>query len=234
MHPGTCTWCTIENVDFHDNVIRHVAGGINILGYDSPEVTQQARDIRITHNLFYDVDAAAWGGTGIFLLMGDEPRNVTVDHNTIEHSGSSLVSVYGGPPTDRREILGFKFTNNLARHGKYGIFGAGSSSGLGTIQAYFPDAQVLRNLLSEGIASRYPAGNFFSPVFDSQFKDIAAGDFRLIDSSPFRSASTDGADLGADLDRLGLAYAAASGTPPPGGTPPAQPRGLRVLTGGAR
>jgi hypothetical protein len=153
---GRCTWCTIENVDFRYNVIRHVAGGINILGYDSPEISQQGRDIRITHNLFYGVDQARWGGPGIFLMMGDEPRNVTVDHNTIDHAGSSLVSVYGGSTTDRREILGFKFTNNLARHGKYGIFGAGSSTGLPTIATYLPDAQVTRNLLSEGLAARYP------------------------------------------------------------------------------
>ena len=230
---GTCTWCTIENVDFRHNVIRHVAGGINILGYDSPEISQQGHDIRITHNLFYGVDQVRWGGPGIFLLMGDEPRNVTVDHNTIEHSGSSLVSIYGGSSTDRREIFGFKFTNNLARHGKYGVFGAGSSTGLPTIAAYLPDAQVTRNLLSEGVATRYPAGNFFSPVFDSQFADVRGGDFRLIDSSPFRSAGTDGTDLGVDLTRLKLAFAAADGSPV-GGTPPAAPSGLRQVTAGSK
>ena len=230
---GTCTWCTIENVDFRYNVIRHVAGGINILGYDSPEISQQGRDIRITHNLFYGIDQTRWGGPGIFLLMGDEPRNVTVDHNTIDHSGSSLVSVYGGSSTDRREILGFKFTNNLARHGKYGIFGAGSSTGSATIATYLPDAQVTRNLLSEGVASRYPAGNFFSPLFDSQFTDVHGGDFRLIDSSPFRSAGTDGADLGVDLARLKPAFAAADGSPA-AGTPPAAPTGLRQVAGGSK
>jgi len=227
---GTCTWCTIENVDFRYNVVRHVAGGVNILGYDSPEVSQQGRDIRITHNLFYGIDQTRWGGPGIFLMMGDEPRNVTVDHNTIEHSGTTLVSVYGGSPTDRREIFGFKFTNNLARHGKYGIFGAGSSTGLATLSTYLPDAQVVRNLLSEGVASRYPAGNFFSPPFDSQFSDLGAGDFRLLESSPFRSAGTDGADLGADLTKVKAAFGATAGTPSLDGTPPAQVRGLRVVT----
>jgi hypothetical protein len=228
---GTCTWCTIENVDFRYNVIRDVAGGVNILGYDSPEISQQGRDIRITHNLFYRIDHVQWGGPGIFLLMGDEPRNVTVDHNTIEHSGGSLVSVYGGSSTDRREILGFKFTNNLARHGKYGIFGAGSSTGSPTIATYLPGAEVVRNLLSEGIASRYPAGNFFSPPFDSQFVDRARGDFRLIDASPFRSAATDGGDLGADVTRLKAAFDAAAGTPAAGARP-AAPTGLRRVTGG--
>jgi hypothetical protein len=92
---------------------------------------------------------------------------------------------------------------------------------------------VTRNLLSEGVATRYPAGNFFSPVFDSQFADVRGGDFRLIDSSPFRSAGTDGADLGVDLTRLKPAFAAADGSPV-AGTPPAAPSGLRQVTGGTK
>jgi hypothetical protein len=234
---GLCTWCRIENVEFRYNIVRHVAGGVNILGYDSPEVSQQGRNIRITHNLFHDVDGARWGGAGVFLLMGDEPRDVLVDHNTIDHAGATLVSVYGGSSTDRREIYGFKFTNNLARHGKYGIFGAGSSSGFPTLQAYLPDAEVTRNLLSEGLASRYPVGNFFSPVFETQFVNAAAADFRLIASSPFRLAATDGSDLGVDLSKLQPAFDASSGTPttsPTEATPPVRPIGLRIVTGRSR
>lgn len=231
---GTCTWCTIENVDFRYNVIRHVAGGVNILGYDSPEVSQQGRDIRITHNLFQDVNAARWGGTGFFLLMGDRPLNVVVDHNTIDHTGTMLVAVYGGSSTDRDEIYGFKFTNNLARHGKYGIFGAGSSPGMATIQTYLPGSVITRNLISEGVSSRYPAGNFFLPVFDTQFVNVAAGDFRLIDSSPFKSQAIDGTDLGVDMAKLQLALGAVGGTPTTDAIPPARVSGLRQVTGGSR
>ena len=232
---GACTWCTIENVDFRYNVVRHVAGGINILGYDSPEITQQGRNIRIVHNLFYDVNHTNWGGTGVFLLVGDEPRDITVDHNTVDHSGASLVSVYGGPPEDRREVYGFKYTNNLARHGKYGVFGAGSSPGLLTIETYFPDGVFKKNLFAGGSASKYPPDNYFAFIFEDQFVSAAEDDFRLTPSSPFRAAATDGSDLGVDLSKLTEAFAAPAGGPAPEITdPPAAPKapiGLRFSGG---
>jgi hypothetical protein len=236
---GTCTWCTIENVTFRYNVVRHVAGGINILGYDSPEVSAQGKNFRIEHNLFYDVNGTRWGGTGIFLLIGDEPRDIVVDHNTIDHSGTSLVSVYGGTSADRREVYGFRYTNNLARHGKYGVFGNGMSTGTSTINTYFPGSEFRRNLFSGGSASKYPIDNFFGPAFDDQFTDWSSGDFTLLNSSPFKNAGTDGKDLGADIARLAAAFAAAlsdgEGADSPVGDPPApgltQPKGLRFQGG---
>ena len=47
---------------------------------------------------------------------------MVVDHNTIDHTGTLLISVYGGTPTVPHPIYGFRFTNNLSRHGTYGIF----------------------------------------------------------------------------------------------------------------
>ena len=32
---GTCTWCVVENVRFEHNIVRNVAAGINVLGYDA-------------------------------------------------------------------------------------------------------------------------------------------------------------------------------------------------------
>ena len=31
---GNCTWCVVEYVRFENNIVRHVAAGINLLGYD--------------------------------------------------------------------------------------------------------------------------------------------------------------------------------------------------------
>jgi hypothetical protein len=228
---GACTWCTIENVEFRNNVVRHVAGGINILGYDSPEISQQGRNFKIVNNLFYDVDAERWDGPGIFLLIGDEPRDIVVDHNTVDHTGASLVSVYGGTPENRREVYGFTYTNNAARHGKYGVFGAGSSPGLLTIQTYFPDGVFKRNLFSGGSASKYPADNFFTSPFETQFVNYAGGDFRLASTSPLINAATDGTNVGVDIAKLATALAAASGTTPETTDPPAAPKALRFSGG---
>jgi hypothetical protein len=200
---GGCTWCTIQHVEFAYNIVRHSAGGVNVLGIDDPSrPSVQADDLRVHDNLFYDISKAAWGGSGLFLQIGEQPRNLVVDHNTIDSDGSSIVAVYGGTVQDPHEVYGFKYTNNLSRHNSYGVFGAGMSYGLGSITAYFPDVVFERNLLSGGSPSRYPPNNFFSPSFDSQFVDRANADYHLIASSPFKGAGTDGKDLGVDLSQL--------------------------------
>ena len=33
---GACTWCVVEHVQFRYNLVRNVAAGLNMLGYDSP------------------------------------------------------------------------------------------------------------------------------------------------------------------------------------------------------
>jgi hypothetical protein len=200
---GACTWCTIQNLEFRYNIVRHTGGAINILGFDDPSrPSVQASNLRIHDNLFYDIDNDAWGGSGGFLQIGDEPRDIVVDHNTVDHTGSAVVSMYGGTTTDPREIYGFRYTNNLSRHGNYGFFATGLTWGLPSIQAYFPDGVITSNVLSGGPASKYPAGNFFSPDVATQWVDASAGNYSLIPFSPFRLAGTDGRDLGANLAML--------------------------------
>src|SRR5262245_27833900 len=40
---GGCPWCQVEQVTFEQNVVRHVAAGIQILGYDDNHPSQQTR-----------------------------------------------------------------------------------------------------------------------------------------------------------------------------------------------
>ena len=195
---GGCPWCVVENVTFQGNVVRNVAGGISISGYDSPNPSLQTRGISIRHNLFYKV-TTAFGGTGWFLLIGDEPRDIVVDHNTIDADGTAVVYAYGGTSGSPRQILGFQFTNNAARHNAYGIAGANSSPGIPALTAYFPNAVVTGNWLQGGSASKYPAGNYFSGTFDEAFADVAAGDYQAASGSVLDGRATDGVDIGADV-----------------------------------
>jgi hypothetical protein len=223
---GACTWCTIQNVEFRNNIVRHVASAVNVLGYDDPSrPSVQATNLNIRNNLFYDVDAK-WGGQGFFLQLGDEPKNVVVDHNTIDHTGGILVSVYGGTAAAPRQILGFQYTNNLSRHGSYGVMGTSLAYGIASITAYFPNAIFRRNLLSGGPANRYPSDNFFSPDFNTLFANRSIGDYRLLLSGPFGNAGTDGRDLGADMGTVVALIG--SGPLPPLPAVPARPQGLHV------
>ena len=162
---GKCKWCVVEQVDFIHNIVRNVAGGFNITGYDSDAVSAQTNDLRIQDNLIYGVTTGL-GGTGWPFLLGEEVRDVTIDHNSIDFDGTTLLYAYGGTKAQPKQMRGIRFTGNASRHGEYGVNGADASTGTLTFQMYFPDIVFTGNWLSGGTSSKYPAGNRFEEPFD--------------------------------------------------------------------
>jgi len=49
---GGCPWCQVEQVTFANNVVRHSAAGVSILGFDDTHPSQQTRSITIRNNVF--------------------------------------------------------------------------------------------------------------------------------------------------------------------------------------
>ena len=123
--------------------------------------------------------------------------------------------------------MGFQYTNNLSRHGTYGVRSPYFTYGIETITGYFPAASFERNLLSGGSASHYPAGNFFAPDFNTIFAGIANADYRLHSGSPFRLAGTDGRDLGAEMGTVMALLGTATPSMP---AVPSAPQNLRIGT----
>ena len=198
---GLCTWCAVEDVTFQFNVVRNSAAGISLAGYDSSNPSRQTNAIQIRHNLFYGISTAL-GGTGWFMVAGDEPRNLVIDHNTLDGDGTSIVFLYGGTAAAPRQILGFQFTNNAARHNLYGLNAANVGYGLAAISAYLPGAIVEGNWLPGGTAAKYPVGNSFGGAFPDAFVSAATGDYRRSPSSTLLAGSTDGTPIGADTNTL--------------------------------
>ena len=195
---GRCTWCVIEDVTFNHNVVRTSGAGFNITGYDSPNVSQQGNGIVIRDNLVYGITEQL-GGNGWAIQIGDQPKNVIVDHNTFDFDGTTIVYAYGGD-TSARTITGFQYTNNASPHGSYGINGANAAFGNGALQLYFPGAVVKGNWMSGGPASRYPSGNRFDGNFAAAFANRAEGDYRLVGA--LAAPGGDGRPVGADVARL--------------------------------
>ena len=195
---GGCPWCTVDHVSFEQNVVQHSAAGIQILGYDSDHPSQQTRTIVIRNNIFADIDSQKWGGNGYFLALSGGARDVTIDHNTIaQENASGIVNLDGAP------VLEFVYTNNLSKHDAYGFIGTNRGIGDDSIYAFLPGSSISRNVMAGGPADKYPPDNSFPSTaqFEAQFVSYAGGDYRLIASSPWRGAGTDGADLGASSDR---------------------------------
>ena len=59
-----------------------MGSGLTITGWDDEHPSQQTNTIRIRNNEFSDY-SWSWGGSGYFMLFDNQPRNVTLDHNTL-------------------------------------------------------------------------------------------------------------------------------------------------------
>jgi len=223
---GHSPWVVVESVEFSGNVLIHSASAFNILGHDDTASSNQLTNLVIRDNLFLDINGSVWNGAGAFAQIGGEPANITIDHNTVLHTGNIII-FYGGGYIDSSgakvtggPIKGFVFTNNLMHHNTYGIAGSGQAPGNGTLAFYAPGAIVQRNVMAsdKSVASRYPPDNQFPTiaVYNTNFLNAAAQDFRLVSGSAYRGASLDGRDLGCNFGLL------------PANAPPAPPNNIHV------
>jgi hypothetical protein len=189
---GAAPWSVVRQIQITNNVIRHVAGVLNILGTDYRFPSQPLTDVVFRNNLVLDLSGANWGGAGQLLLTSGG-NNVTLDHNTVFMDGTSVVYADGNP------VSGFTFTNNIVPDNMWAVMGAGVSEGNGTLSAFFPGSAFERNVIVGGQSSLYPSGNYFpSTVSLVGFQDLA-GNYRLLQSSPYITAGTDGAAIGANI-----------------------------------
>jgi len=73
---GTAPWSVVQDVTFTNNIVRHAAGGINFLGYDDLNPSQQTKRIKVRNNLFDDIGATRWSGNGrLFQLQRVAPMS---------------------------------------------------------------------------------------------------------------------------------------------------------------
>ena len=202
---GGAPWSVVEDIVFTNNVVRRVASGINILGYDDNHTSQQTSRIAIRNNLFVDV-GGAWGSGRLFQLL-DRTRDIAIDHNTGLQSGT-LLTADGGPHT------GFVFENNIALHNDYGIHGSGTGSGLPALEKFFPRFVVRRNVLIGADANKYPRDNFFpKQLSDLGVVSLSDDVYRVRMAAPYAGTATDGRDPGADMSSLALVVSRAASAP---------------------
>ncbi len=203
---GTAPWSIVQDVTFTNNIIRHSGCGINIGGSDNDFPSLRTQRVKISNSLFEDINGPRWGNAdGRWLQIISGPEYVKVDHNTAFQTGP--ISVADSLPPSQ----GFVFQNNLAPNNQYGFFGSDRGTGNSALDFYFPDAVFKKNVIVAGPQESYPADNFFPANFDLvKFTDKDAGNYRLLNTSPYRRAGTDGRDVGVDFDLLNAALSGVS------------------------
>jgi hypothetical protein len=197
---GGCPWCVVQQVQFTNNVVRHVSSGINILGTDNLHPSGTLNALTIRNNLFEDVSGVNWGGSGRFVLIGAGAATVTIDHNTVLQDGSSALYGYGAPMT------GFVFTNNIVPDNSWAIMGDNASPGNVAIAMYFPGGVFKDGIFAGSNPAIYPVNNYYPTGMSTVgFVDLTGGNYRLATTSPYRNAATDGTDVGCNIDALDAA-----------------------------
>jgi hypothetical protein len=197
---GDYPWAVVADISFENNLLRNSASGINILGTDTlrskcgvPATAGAARDIIIRNNVLDGLNST----TGIFLQVLSGAQRLVVDHNTALTPKTIIVSEGAVNPA-------FVFTNNIVFRGLYGILGTSTGEGNSTLNRYFPQSSVQRNVFVGPLASStsrsYPSDNWFlSSLDDVKFSNVTTQNYSLSDNSPFRHMAMDGSDIGADM-----------------------------------
>ena len=197
---GKAPWATVENISFTNNIVKDTEQGLQLLGTDHPNQSGRGNGLTITNNLF----------TGIanrFLTMSGF-YNVTLDHNTHIQNGN-VTALYGEPS------IGFVYSNNITIRSGFGFFGDDAGQGNVALTTYTPGFVFRNNLIAGASAAIYPANNFYP----SSITGVLDSAYRVVNSS-YKSAATDGKDLGCDINALN---AAQSGVAPGGGIPAPTP-----------
>jgi hypothetical protein len=212
---GTAPWSVVQQVQFTNNVVRHVSSVFQLLGTDDGFPSQQTNNILVRNNLFEDVSSATFGGAGrLLLILGG--AQVTFDHNTVFNDGASTIMA------DAAAATGFVFTNNIVPDNLWGIMGSNASPGNGTIAMYFPGGQFLDSVFAGSDSAIYPVNNYYPASMSVVgFVDVARGNYGLARGSLYVNAGTDRHDIGYNAAALPPIEALVSGR----GASPAPPTG---------
>ena len=185
---GGAPWSAIEDVTFVNNIVRHVGGGVNVLGRDDNHPSQQTRRIAIRNNLFLDV-GSTWGNGRLFQLL-DGTNSIAIAHNTALQTGNI---VFGG---DHAPHTAFVFENNIVPHNEHGIIGSGTAPGNQTLARYFPGAVVRGNVIVGGSGGQYPPENVVGGSFDEAgVAHLRRGELRAVPTQPRGGSAAAGADV---------------------------------------
>jgi hypothetical protein len=220
---GDCTWCTIEDVTFSNNIVRFAPQAIQVLGTDYNFQSGQMNRVLFVNNLFDRIKATEFfpppDESSKFLLIMDAPTNLRFEHNTIiNYNASAVYFGLNGSPYSQPYAAGFVFKDNLIRRGLYGVFGSNTLEGQ-AVTDHAPGAVFVENAIAgvpAGAQSRYPAGNMFpsEAQYEAQFVNYNGGnggDYHLVSGNIYAAAGN--ADIGADIDAINDAIN--NGGPPP-------------------
>ncbi len=216
---GFCPGCVVHDITVRYSTISHVGGGI-VMGNgksDSGALPLGAWNESIHDIVIDDVNATAYNGGGYFFEeVNGNPlsalHDVAVNHVTAVGSDVSAMLVSGNDLTNP-PMNHFTWTNNILAAG-IGVISTGGGSancayhagGPGGILTNCYNPYAFRQNALIAATGKWPAGNYapatIGAVHFVNYNNGSGGNYQLQSNSPYKSAGTDGTDLGADTNTL--------------------------------
>jgi len=215
---NVCPNCLVTDVTIRYNTISHVGGGLQIVNAvsDNGGVAFDGERYSIHDLTIDDIDLEKFTGTGHLAEIGTDRgapllRNLAINHITA-FPQSGLFTIGGDP---QLKMPAFQFDNSLVTVGASPVWSIGGGPSncayydkpLTTFSACFSQYSFTDNALiaspSNFPVNSWPRRNTFPASIDAVgFADYNGGNYRLLPSSPYKNAGTDGKDLGADIDTI--------------------------------
>lgn len=170
---GNSPWSQVQHVTFSNNIVRHVAAAISVLGRDDNYPSERTQDLLISNNLFYDV-GFEWGSGHLFQLL-NSPARISITNNTARQSGAIMFAE--GDPIPGATIVDNNFTHNTA-----GFSGTNTAPGQNTLDTYLAAPVTIDgNILAGCGQTRYPDGIDCVPNADNFLQDARSRDIPGVD-----------------------------------------------------
>jgi hypothetical protein len=180
---GACNWCVSEHVTFTNNRVRNVGAGFVINGTEaySGGSAVPVNNVRIANNVLEQMNVGVYSGVNRTIQVGGLPSNIVFEHNTLSTPNAAQLMWVGSLGT------GFRFVNNIAHHGQYGVITDGKTNVVDVLNTVAPSGWTFAGNAVVGTDGRtYPAANTY-PASESAASTLRAAD---------------GAPLGADATKL--------------------------------
>jgi Putative Ig domain len=225
---NVCPACLVADVTIRYSRVSHAASGMQIATMRSDNHGQGLGGQRISvHDItFDDISSRTYQGDGAFFLITNSWSSHVLQDVSIRHvtgfGDPTRPLAYVGDHAGLPKMSGLVFTNNILVGGQSAISSTGGEDNcaihnipLETFNTCFSSYVFSGNALiatsSAFPSSKWPQGNFFPPNPQAldfvDYNGANGGNYRLLPSSRYYHAATDGKSLGADIDLIDAAIA---------------------------
>ncbi|PYX89676.1 MAG: hypothetical protein DMG68_04280 [Acidobacteria bacterium] len=220
-----CPLCQVTDVTIRYSTLSHVAGGFQIANAVSGTGGAPLDGERYSiHDVTVDdINGPKYGGNGVFarVSMGGNGvpilRNVQLNHLTGFASSTMLgVGILPGGV----QMSNIVITNSIMTAGGYPVWSTGGTNNCAygnkpmpvfnsCFNPYVFAKNVVISLPANSPVSLWPTGNFFATSTTAigfvNYNNGIGGDYRLLPTSPYHNAASDGKDIGADVTAINAA-----------------------------